>query len=65
MDLQTLIGKALNDKTFAKSLIENPEKTLGDAGVEATPEMLKALKNIDVEALKNLAVAFGEEKSAH
>ena len=61
MDLQTLIGKALNDKTF----IENPEKTLGDAGVEATPEMLKALKNIDVEALKNLAVAFGEEKSAH
>ncbi len=63
-DFQTLIGKVLTDPNFAKGLVENPEKALREAGIEPTPEILDALKGIDVEAVKKLASAFGEDKAA-
>jgi hypothetical protein len=63
-DFQTLVGKALSDEDFAAALVKNPEATLREAGIEPTAEMLEALKGIDVEAVKKLAAAFGEEKAA-
>ena len=63
-DFQTLVGKALSDEEFAAALVEDPEATLRQAGIEPTDEMLEALKGIDVEAVKKLATAFGEDKAA-
>ena len=63
-DFETLVGKALSDDAFAAALVKDPEAALSEVGIEATPEMLEALKGIDVEAVKKLAAAFGEEKAA-
>ena len=63
-DFQTLVGKALSDEGFAEALVKDPEATLRKAGIEPTPEILEALKGVDVEAIKQLAAAFGEDKAA-
>jgi anaerobic selenocysteine-containing dehydrogenase len=63
-DIQMLVGKALSDEGFVKKLVANPEGALKEVGVEATPEMIEALKGIDVESLKKLAAAFGQDKAA-
>jgi hypothetical protein len=63
-DFETLVGKALADEEFAAAVVENPEAALRQAGIEPTDEMLEALNGIDVEAVKNLAAAFGEDQAA-
>ncbi len=63
-DFQTIVGRAISDKEFAQTLVENPEQALREAGVEPTPEMVDALKGLDVESVQNLAAAFGEDKAA-
>jgi hypothetical protein len=63
-DFQTLVGKALSDDKFVAALVKNPETTLREAGFEPTPEILEALEGVDVEAIKKLAVAFGEDAAA-
>jgi hypothetical protein len=62
--LQLLIGKILEDKEFAEALVQDPEKTLADAGIEPTVDLLEALKEVDAESLKNMAAAFGENQAA-
>jgi hypothetical protein len=63
-DIQTLVGKALSDESFAKTLLSDPEKVLKANGIEATEEIIEALNDIDVEELRKLAAAFGEEGKA-
>ena len=63
-DLQLLIGKILSDEEFAKNLAENPEKTLEEANIEPTVDLLDALKGVDAEALQNLAGAFNDNQAA-
>lgn len=63
-DLQLLIGKILQDQEFAKSLAENPQQTLEDAGIEPTIDLLEALKDVDAESLQQLAANFGDQKAA-
>ena len=63
-DIQTLVGKILSDENFARTLAENPEQALQDAGIEPTIDLLDALKGVDAEALKNLASAFGQDQAA-
>lgn len=63
-DLQLLVGKILSDEEFAQALVDNPEQTLQDAGIEPTVDLLDALKGVDVESLKGLAASFGENKAA-
>jgi hypothetical protein len=52
-----LVEKALKKPSFFDGLKSNPVKTLKDAGLKPTPEVLVALKNIDYDAIKNLAIA--------
>jgi len=59
-----IVSKVLTDEEFAKELVENPEQTLRDAGVEPTPEILEALSSVDVEAIQKLAQTFGDDKAA-
>jgi hypothetical protein len=63
-DFHTLVGKAIAEPSFAEALVKDPKPTLAEIGIEPTDEMLKALQEVDVEAMKRLAVAFGDDKAA-
>lgn len=63
-DIQTLVGRALSDNRFAETLLENPETVLRENGIEPTNEMIEALSEIDIEGMRMLAAAFGEEGKA-
>jgi hypothetical protein len=63
-DIQTLVGRALSDDSFAETLLANPETVLQENGIEPTDEIVEALNEIDVEELRKLAAAFGEEGKA-
>lgn len=63
-DFSKLVNKVLSDKEFAQKLLNAPEDTLREMGIEPTAEMLDALKGVDVESLQKLATAFGEDGAA-
>jgi hypothetical protein len=63
-DVQLLVGKILEDQEFAKSLAENPQQTLEEAGIEPTIDLLDALNGVDAESLQKLAANFGDLKAA-
>ena len=63
-DLQRLVGKILEDEEFATALVDDPETALAVAGIEPTVELLEALQGVDLESLKELAAAFGEDQAA-
>lgn len=63
-DLEVLVGKILSDEDFAQALVENPEQTLKDNGIDPTIDLLDALQGVDVEALKGLAASFGDNQAA-
>jgi hypothetical protein len=63
-DFQNLINKVMTDEAFAKSLAENPTQALSSMGIEATPEMLDAMKGVDAASLKHLAASFGDDRAA-
>ena len=63
-DLEVLVGKILSDEDFAQALVENPEQTLKDNGIDPTIDLLDASQGVDVEALKGLAPSFGDNQAA-
>ena len=63
-DLQVVVGRILSDENFAQRLVESPEVTLREVGVDPTPELLEALQGLDLQALQQLTAAFGEDKAA-
>ncbi|MCF2151397.1 Os1348 family NHLP clan protein [Desmonostoc muscorum LEGE 12446] len=63
-DLQAVVGRVLSDESFAQRLVESPEATLREVGVEPTPEVLEALQGVDIQAMQQLAAAFGQDKAA-
>jgi hypothetical protein len=62
--LQDIAVKVLSDPEFAKALIANPVDILRAEGVEPTPEMLDALKGVDVGSIQQLAEDFKNGKAA-
>jgi hypothetical protein len=63
-DIQRLVGKILSDEDFAAALAENPEKTLQEAGIEPTLDLLETLKGVSPQQLRNLAAAFNQDDEA-
>ena len=63
-DLQLLVGKILSDEKFAADLAKDPEKTLKEAGIEPTIDLLEALQDVDAESLQKLAASFGDHQAA-
>lgn len=63
-DLQLLIGKILTEEGFAQALAKNPEKTLREANIEPTVDLLDALADVDAESLRGLASSFGSQQAA-
>ena len=63
-DVEALVKRVMTDDAFAQALVDHPEGTLREAGVEPTPEMLAALAKVDVEAVRQLAASFDQEDAA-
>ena len=63
-NLQELVGKILSDETFTEKLVNNPQEALEEAGIEPTIDLLEALEDVDMDALKKLAASFGEHQAA-
>ncbi len=63
-DIQDLVNRVLTDEKFRRELVANPEAALRKAGVEPTPEMLDALKDVDEESLQALANNFFSDDKA-
>ncbi|MGW8954785.1 Os1348 family NHLP clan protein [Streptomyces sp. NPDC055709] len=59
-----LVGRALSDAEFCERLIGAPESALAECGIEPTPELVRTLRELDAEAVRRLAVIFGQEQAA-
>jgi len=51
-DLRAVAGKAVADPEFRKKLLEDPEAAVKAAGIDLTPEEMKALKEMDKAELE-------------
>ena len=51
-DLRTIAGKAIADPDFREKLIKDPEAAVNEAGIELSPDQMKALKEMDRDQLE-------------
>jgi acyl-CoA hydrolase len=51
-DLRAVAGKAVADPEFRQKLLDDPEAAVKGAGIDLTPEQLKALKEMDKSELE-------------
>jgi hypothetical protein len=63
-DFQALMQKIMGDADFVAALSQDPEAALRDAGLEASDEVLVAVRGVDAESLRRLATAFKEDQAA-
>lgn len=63
-DFDRIVQRAVSDEEFAKRLVADPEQALRAEGVEPSPEMIEALRDVDVASVQRLAAAFGENRAA-
>ncbi len=61
-DFHRLLGRVLTDEQFRNSLKSNPEGALKEAGIEATPEKIAALKSAS-DSIAKAHQAFGGHAS--
>ena len=57
-DLKTILNRAMNDDEYARTLREDPAGAMTQAGVEATPEKIAALK-ASMDSLAEAHKTFG------
>lgn len=62
--LQEIAIRIITDDAFAEALLAHPEDVLRAEGIEPTPEMLEAIRGIDLAELRNLTAAFTDESKA-
>lgn len=55
----SLLNKLMSDRSFASTLVANPEATLRAHGVEPTAEMVTAIRALDPASVERLVGAFG------
>lgn len=60
----SIVQKVLSDSNFCSQLVANPGETLKTMGVDATPDIVSALKGLDPASLQRLASAFGKQQAA-
>ena len=46
-DLRTIAGKAIADPAFREKLMKDPEAAVTEAGIELSPDQMKALKEME------------------
>jgi hypothetical protein len=60
MTFQQLAKKLLADQQFRAAIMKNPKAALKKAGVDATPEQIKALEGVNWNQLATVAAAFSK-----
>jgi hypothetical protein len=63
-DIPALIERILTDDDFVGKLLDLPEKTLRESGIEPTSEILDALSGLDIQTVRKLAASFDDENAA-
>lgn len=63
-EFSQLVERMIADDAFCSRLVANPEAVLAENGVEATAEIVGAIKGLDAVAIKRLASAFGNKAAA-
>jgi hypothetical protein len=63
-NVEALVKRVMTEEAFAQALVDRPEETLREVGVEPTPQILEALNNVDVDALRALVAAFDVDEAA-
>ncbi len=63
-EFSQLVERMITDDAFCSRLVANPEAVLTENGVEATAEMVGAIKGLDAASVKRLASAFGNKATA-
>jgi len=58
LNYQEASNVALFDQAFVNALLQDPVRALRDAGIEATEELLDALKQVDLASLGATVEAF-------
>ncbi|NLF13344.1 MAG: hypothetical protein GX597_16290 [Anaerolineaceae bacterium] len=58
LNFQEPSNVALFDQAFVNALLQDPVRALRDAGIEATEELLDALKQVDLASLVATVEAF-------
>ncbi len=56
-----LLKKVASDRDFRITLVHDPSKALSDIGVDASPDMIKAIQGVDPKAIEAVAEAFGAD----
>ena len=56
-----LLKKVAADRDFRITLVHDPAKALSDIGVDATPDMIHAIKGVDPKSIEAVAEAFGAD----
>ena len=51
-DLRTVAGKAIADPSFRHKLLNDPEAAVKEAGIDLSPDQMKALKDMDKAELE-------------
>jgi hypothetical protein len=59
-----IVERMISDDAFCARLVENPESVLAENGIEATTEIVEAIRVLDAVAIKRLASAFGNKAAA-
>ena len=54
---ELLVETCLHDRGFFEDLKCNPAKTLKNKGLRATPDIIVALRKLDYDAIRNVALA--------
>ena len=62
--IETVINKAISDAEFCEKLISSPVEVLQSEGVEASDELVSAVKELDVTQLQETASAFDKKHVA-
>lgn len=58
LNFQEASNVALFDQAFVNALLQDPVRALREAGIEATEELLDALKQVDLASLVATVEAF-------
>ncbi len=58
-NFEILVNKLLFDEAFAQRMKSDPAAALKDLGIEPTEERLKAIREVDLNAITRAASAIG------
>jgi TRAP-type C4-dicarboxylate transport system substrate-binding protein len=59
MEIHELFARALHNQDFWNKLKKDPARAFKEAGIDATPQQIEAVKQLNYAALERIATVFG------